>query len=153
MSRKAEKLLQRGKTSDALEEYLQVLLEDPENDNVRSMAADLCLSLSRTAEAVSLLGRSFRAANWRGRRNPRQPDLQEACPARQSRPGSRNSASDNCSRIPTRSWRSAPYENALDDLAKQRKKAESLQVLSRIVIARADPGQLPTDGGTVLATG
>jgi hypothetical protein len=40
----AEKLLQRGKTSDALDEYLQVLLEDPENDNVRSMAADLCLS-------------------------------------------------------------------------------------------------------------
>src|ERR1700751_5837247 len=55
----AEKLLQRGKTSDALEEYRQVLLEDPENDNVRSMAADLCLSLSRTAEAVSLLGDLF----------------------------------------------------------------------------------------------
>ena len=31
----AEKLLQRGKTEDALEEYLQILLEDPENDNVR----------------------------------------------------------------------------------------------------------------------
>ena len=55
----AEKLLQRGKTSDALDEYLQVLREDPENDNVRSMAADLCLSLSRTAEAVSLLGDLF----------------------------------------------------------------------------------------------
>src|SRR5205085_7545615 len=55
----AEKLLQKGKTSDALEEYLHVLLEDPENDNVRSMAADLCLSLSRTAEAVSLLGDLF----------------------------------------------------------------------------------------------
>jgi hypothetical protein len=40
----AEKLLQRGKTGDALDEYLQVLLEDPENDNVRSMAAELCLS-------------------------------------------------------------------------------------------------------------
>ena len=55
----AEKLLQRGKTGEALDEYLQILLEDPDNDNVRSMAADLCLSLSRTAEAVTLLGDLF----------------------------------------------------------------------------------------------
>ena len=56
---RAEKLLQKGKTADALDEYLQVLAEDPSNDNVRQMAADLCLSLQRTAEAVKLLGELF----------------------------------------------------------------------------------------------
>lgn len=56
---RAEKLLQKGKTADALEEYLQVLGEDPENDIVRQLAADLCLSLSRNREAVQLLGDLF----------------------------------------------------------------------------------------------
>ena len=56
---RAEKLLQKGKTGDALEEYLQVLAGDPQNDNVRQMAADLCLSLQRTPEAVALLGELF----------------------------------------------------------------------------------------------
>src|SRR3954449_81615 len=46
---RAEKLLQKGKTGEALDEYLQVLAEDPQNDNVRQMAADICLSLQRTA--------------------------------------------------------------------------------------------------------
>ncbi len=56
---RAEKLLQKGKTGDALDEYLQVLGDDPQNDNVRQMAADLCLSLQRTPEAVTLLGELF----------------------------------------------------------------------------------------------
>jgi uncharacterized protein HemY len=37
---KAEKLLQKGKTPDALAEYLQILEADPQNDNVRQIAAD-----------------------------------------------------------------------------------------------------------------
>src|ERR1700688_1818711 len=41
----AEKLLQKGKTAEALEEYLRILAGDPGNDGVRQMAADLCLSL------------------------------------------------------------------------------------------------------------
>src|SRR2546426_6705487 len=55
----AEKLLQKGKTSDALEEYLQILADDGENEAVRQMAAQLCLSLQRTSEAVKLLGELF----------------------------------------------------------------------------------------------
>jgi len=53
---KAEKLLQKGKTAEALAEYLLVLQDDPPNDNVRQMAADLCLSLNKGAQAVILLG-------------------------------------------------------------------------------------------------
>ena len=56
---KAEKLLQKGKTGDALAEYLQILESDPENENVRQMAADLCLSLNRGEQAVRLLGELF----------------------------------------------------------------------------------------------
>ncbi len=128
----AEKLLQKGKTSDALEEYLQVLLEDPENDNVRSMAADLCLSLSRTAEAVSLLGDLFERQVGAG--DATRASLTYKKLARHGNPtwqqkyrfGQLLENSNKKLAIGT-------YENALDDLSKQRKKAESLQVLSRIV--------------------
>src|SRR5258708_28921857 len=56
---KAEKLLQKGKTAEALSEYLLVLQDDPANDNVRQMAADLCLSLNKGPQAVALLGELF----------------------------------------------------------------------------------------------
>jgi len=128
----AEKLLQKGKTSDALEEYLQVLLEDPENDNVRSMASDLCLSLSRTAEAVSLLGDLFERQIGLG--DATRASLTYKKLARHGNPtwqqkfrfGQLLENSNKKLAIGT-------YENALDDLSKQRKKAESLQVLGRIV--------------------
>src|SRR6202162_4054042 len=56
---RAEKLLQKGKAPEALEEYLQVLRDDSENDTVRQLTADLCLSQNRTRDAVQLLGELF----------------------------------------------------------------------------------------------
>src|SRR5258708_32752805 len=56
---KAEKLLQKGKTADALAEYLQILEGDSQNDNVRQMAAELCLSLNKGEQAGRLLGGLF----------------------------------------------------------------------------------------------
>ncbi len=56
---RAGKLLQKGKTAEALDEYLQVLRDDQENDVVRQLSADLCLSLKRNPEAVRLLGELF----------------------------------------------------------------------------------------------
>ncbi|HLW55724.1 MAG TPA: tetratricopeptide repeat protein [Candidatus Angelobacter sp.] len=52
---KAEKYLQRNKPEAALEEYLDILQEEPSNDQVRASAADLCLALGRTGEAITLL--------------------------------------------------------------------------------------------------
>ena len=135
----AEKLLQRGKTSDALNEYLQVLLEDPENDNVRSMAADLCLSLTRTAEAVSLLGDLFERQVGVG--DATRASLTYKKLARHGSPtwqqkfrfGQLLENSNKKLAVGT-------YENALDDLAKQRKKPESLQVLTRIVTLEPTQG-------------
>ncbi|MGH9669582.1 MAG: tetratricopeptide repeat protein, partial [Terriglobales bacterium] len=56
---KAEKYLQKGKTESALEEYLAILEEDPNNDNVRQTAAELCASLGRAKDAAELLGLLF----------------------------------------------------------------------------------------------
>jgi diguanylate cyclase (GGDEF)-like protein len=56
---KAEKFLQRNKPEAALEEYLDILQEEPSNDQVRQSAADLCLALGRSGEAAALLGHLF----------------------------------------------------------------------------------------------
>lgn len=56
---KAEKYLQRGKADAALDEYLAILHDDPRNDQVRQTAADLCLALGRGPEAASLLSTIF----------------------------------------------------------------------------------------------
>ncbi len=56
---KAEKYMQKGKTESALEEYLAILEEEPNNDNVRQTAAELCASLGRNQDAAELLGLLF----------------------------------------------------------------------------------------------
>src|SRR6476646_2931012 len=52
---KAEKYLQRSKPEAALEEYLNILDDEPGNEQVRQAAADLCLALDRRSEAADLL--------------------------------------------------------------------------------------------------
>jgi diguanylate cyclase (GGDEF)-like protein len=56
---KAEKYLQKGKQRDALNEYLGILEDDPNNDSVCQAAADLCISLGQTKDAITLLSESF----------------------------------------------------------------------------------------------
>src|SRR6476619_2848862 len=62
---KAEKYLQRSKPEAALEEYLDILAEEPRNIQVLQAAADLCLVLDRRPQAVdlfsSLLEQEFEA--------------------------------------------------------------------------------------------
>jgi diguanylate cyclase (GGDEF)-like protein len=129
---KAEKLLQKGKTADALAEYLQILESDPENDNVRQMAAELCLSLSKGAQAVRLLGELFErqvAATDATRASLTYKKL-----ARYTNPtweqkvrfGQLLEHSNKKLAIGT-------YENALEDLQRQGKKEEALLILQRIV--------------------
>ena len=129
---KAEKLLQKGKTADALAEYLQILESDPQNDNVRQIAADLCLSLNMGAQAVRLLGELFErqvAAADATRASLTYKKL-----ARYTNPtweqkvrfGQLLEHSNKKLAIGT-------YENALEDLQRQGKKEEGLLVLRRIV--------------------
>ncbi len=129
---KAEKLLQKGKTADALAEYLQILESDPQNDNVRQMAADLCLSLNKGAQAVNLLGELFE----------RQVAAMEATRA--------SLTYKKLARYANPTWEQkvrfgqllehsnkklaiGTYENAMEDLQRQGKKEEGLLVLRRIV--------------------
>jgi len=129
---KAEKLLQKGKTADALAEYLQILADDPENDNVRQMAAELSLSLSKGAQAVRLLGELFDRQVTAA--DATRASLTYKKLARYSNPtweqkvrfGQLLEHSNKKLAIGT-------YENALEDLQRQGKKEEALLVLQRIV--------------------
>lgn len=124
--------MQKGKTADALTEYLQILEGDPQNDNVRQMAADLCLSLNRGALAVKLLGDLFE----------RQVAAMEATRA--------SLTYKKLARYANPTWEQkvrfgqllehsnkklaiGTYENAMEDLQRQGKKEEALLVLRRIV--------------------
>ncbi len=129
---KAEKLLQKGKTADALAEYLQILESDPQNDNVRQVAADLCLSLNKGAQAVRLLGELFERQV--ASKDATRASLTYKKLARYANPtweqkvrfGQLLEHSNKKLAIGT-------YENTLEDLQRQGKKEEVLLVLQRIV--------------------
>lgn len=129
---RAEKLLQKGKTAEALEDYLQVLAAEPGNDTVCQMAADLCLSLQRIPHAVKLLGDLFE----------RQIEAGDATRA--------SLTYKKLSRFVTPTWeqkmrfgelleKSHPkqaietYEAVLQELTKQGRKPDSLTALKRIL--------------------
>jgi GGDEF domain-containing protein/tetratricopeptide (TPR) repeat protein len=56
---KAEKLLQKRKLDEALDELLHALHDDPRNDEIRGRAADLCATLGHANEAAQLYSDSF----------------------------------------------------------------------------------------------
>jgi diguanylate cyclase (GGDEF)-like protein len=129
---RAEKLLQKGKTPEALEEYLLVLRDDPENDVVRQLSADLCLSVSRNADAVKLLGELFERQVGAG--DATRASLTYKKLARHGNPtwqqkfrfGQLLEGSNKKLAVGT-------YEAALLDLEKLGKKQESMEVLARVV--------------------
>jgi diguanylate cyclase (GGDEF)-like protein len=129
---RAEKLLQKGKTAEALEEYLLVLRDDPENDVVRQLAADLCLSLSRNGDAVRLLGELFERQVEAG--DATRASLTYKKLARHGSPtwqqkvqfGQLLEGSNKKLAVGT-------YEAALSDLEKLGKKQDTAGILDRIV--------------------
>src|SRR5579864_4696770 len=129
---RAEKLLQKGKTAEALEEYLQVLKEDPENDVVRQLAADLCLSVNRNRDAVQLLGELFErqvaaadatraSLTYKKLARHGSPTWQQKFRFGQLLEGSNKKLA------------MGTYEAALSDLAKLGQKQESMEVLDRVI--------------------
>jgi len=129
---RAEKLLQKGKTADALEEYLLVLRYDPDNDVVRQLSADLCLSLNRNTEAVRLLGDLFERQVTAG--DATRASLSYKKLARHGNPtwqqkfrfGQLLEGNNKKLSVGT-------YESALADLSKLGKKQETAEILDRIV--------------------
>jgi len=128
---KAEKLLQKGKTADALVEYLQILEGDPQNDNVRQVAADLCISLNKGAQAVRLLGELFE-------RQVAAADATRASLTYKKLARYANPTWEQKVRFgqlleqSNKKLAAGTYENALEDLQRQGKKEEALLVLRRI---------------------
>src|SRR6202795_2171360 len=129
---RAEKLLQKGKAGEALEEYLLALGDDPENDAVRQLAADLCLSQNRTQDAVKLLGDLFERQVNAG--DATRASLTYKKLARHGSPtwqqkfrfGQLLEGSNKKLAVGT-------YESALSDLAKLGDNKGALQVLGRLV--------------------
>jgi len=129
---RAEKLLQKGKPAEALEEYLQVLRDDPENDGVRQLSADLCLSLSRTADAVRLLGELFERQMTAG--DATRASLTYKKLARHGNPTwEQKFRFGQLLEGSNRKLALATYEAALSDLTKLDQKQDAAQVLDRIV--------------------
>jgi len=129
---RAEKLLQKGKAAEALEEYLLALRDDPENDTVRQLAADLCLSQNRTHDAVRLLGELFE----------RQVKAEDATRAsltykKLARHGSptweQKFRFGQLLEGSNKKLAVGTYESALSDLAKLENKKGALEVLGRVV--------------------
>jgi diguanylate cyclase (GGDEF)-like protein len=133
---RAEKLLQKGKTPDALEEYQHILREDPENDIIRQLTADLCLSVGRNPEAVRLLGELFERQVTAG--DATRASLTYKKLARHGIPtwqqkfrfGQLLEGSNKKLAVGT-------YEAALSDLVKLGKKPEQAEILQRIVTLEA----------------
>jgi diguanylate cyclase (GGDEF)-like protein len=129
---RAEKLLQKGKAAEALEEYLLVLRDDPENDKVGELAADLCLSQNRGRDAVRLLGELFERQVNGG--DATRASLTYKKLARHGSPtwqqkfrfGQLLEGSNKKLAVGT-------YESALSDLAKLEDKKDALPVLARLV--------------------
>jgi len=133
--------LQKGKTADALEEYLLVLRDDTENDVVRQLSADLCLSLNRNADAVKLLGELFERQVGVG--DATRASLTYKKLARHGSPtwqqkfrfGQLLEGSNKKLAVGT-------YEAALSDLVKLGKKKEAAEILDRVVALEPTQGNL-----------
>jgi diguanylate cyclase (GGDEF)-like protein len=129
---RGEKLLQKGKPAEALEEFLQALALDPVNDTVRQMAADLSLSLQRLPEAVKLLGELFE----------RQLAVGDAMRASLTYKKLARFANPSCEQKQrfaelleksNRKLAVETYESVLDELSKQGRKPDALAVLKKVV--------------------
>jgi diguanylate cyclase (GGDEF)-like protein len=138
---RGEKLLQKGKAAEALEEFLQTLAMDPANDTVRQMAADLCLSLQRLPEAVHLLGELFE----------RQMASGDAMRASLTYKKLARFANPNCEQkvrfaelleSSNRKLALETYESAFEEFTRQTRTANALAVMKRMVALDASERNL-----------
>jgi diguanylate cyclase (GGDEF)-like protein len=129
---RGEKLLQKGKPAEALEEFLQILALDTSNDTVRQMASDLCLSLQRIPEAVHLLGELFERQVAAG--DAIRASLTYKKLARFATPTSGQKIRFAQLLEPSnRKLALETYESAVEELNRAGRKTDALAALNRIV--------------------
>src|SRR5215470_3374411 len=111
---------------------MQVLDADPQNDSVRQMAADLYLSLQRTSEAVKLLSELFERQVEAG--DNTRASLTYKKLTRYSNPNSAQKVRfAQILETSNRKLALETYDGALEDLAKQGRRQDVLNVLKRMV--------------------
>jgi tetratricopeptide (TPR) repeat protein/GGDEF domain-containing protein len=138
---RGEKLLQKGKPAEALEEFLQTLAMDPANDTVRQMSADLCLSLQRLPDAVRLLGELFERQMGAG--DAMRASLTYKKLARFANPSTEQKV--RFAELLEKSNRKLAvetYETAIEDYTRLGRKADALDLLKRIVALDASEKNL-----------
>ncbi len=129
---RGEKLLQKGKPAEALEEFLQILALDTGNDTVRQMASDLCLSLQRIPDAVRLLGELFERQVASG--DAIRASLTYKKLARFATPTTDQKIRfGNLLEASNRKLALETYESAIEELTRAGRKADALAALKRIV--------------------
>ena len=129
---RGEKLLQKGKPAEALEEFLQILALDTGNDTVRQMASDLCLSLQRIPDAVRLLGELFERQVAAG--DAIRASLTYKKLARFATPSSDQKIRfGQLLETSNRKLALETYESAVEELTRAGRKADALATLRRIV--------------------
>ncbi len=128
------------------------LREDPENDTVRQLAADLCLSQNRTRDAVRLLGELFE----------RQVKAEDATRAsltykKLARHGSptweQKFRFGQLLEGSNKKLAVGTYESALSDLAKLENKKGALEVLARMVALEPMQANFLAGCGIVVGAG
>jgi diguanylate cyclase (GGDEF)-like protein len=138
---RGEKLLQKGKAAEALDEFVQTLAMDPTNDTVRQMAADLSLSLQRLPEAVQLLGELFE----------RQMAVGDAMRASLTYKKLARFVNPNCEQKvrfaellekSNRKLALETYESAFEEFTKQSRAPNALAVMKRMVALDASERNL-----------
>ena len=129
---RGEKLLQKGKPAEALEEFLQTLSLDPANDTVRQMAADLCLSLQRLPDAVRLLGELFERQLSSG--DGIRASLTYKKLARFANPSlEQKKRFAELLEKSNRKLAIETYENVFDEFSRQGRKTDALAILKKVV--------------------
>jgi diguanylate cyclase (GGDEF)-like protein len=129
---RGEKLLQKGKPAEALEEFLQILALDTGNDTVRQMASDLCLSLQRIPDAVRLLGELFERQVAAG--DAIRASLTYKKLARFATPSSDQKIRfGQLLEASNRKLALETYESAFEELTRAGRKPDALAALKRIV--------------------
>ena len=129
---RGEKLLQKGKPAEALEEFLQTLALDPANDTVRQMAADLCLSLQRLPDAVRLLGDLFERQLSSG--DGIRASLTYKKLARFANPSlEQKKRFAELLEKSNRKLAIETYESVFDEFSRQGRKTDALTILKKVV--------------------
>ena len=135
---RGEKLLQKGKAAEALDEFLQTLALDPGNETVRQMTADLCLSLQRLPEAAQLLGELFERQMAGG--DAMRASLTYKKLARFANPSvEQRLRFAELLEKSNRKLSLETYESVLLELTRQGRKPDALAVLRKMVAL--DPGE------------